>query len=311
MPNGGYSASCLVAAGSAHLSPRGQPDALTAHFEFPGRAEAGPAIVVVEEVKLGRQITILHLTLWQGGFVNSAPWTTPSVSRSALLAYATYTNMSERKGVSVPTGYEASPAAALPPLIDTKAILETGVDEHWEEEPIATSPNMKSQRRWRFCLPRGEPLSPGLLDMWVSLRSGENITQNILPYLLDSGPLSYHAFIVAPSSPTSSSDSQATTDDQPEARKSIVRKSPFEDRNSLWFPTIVMNMEVKKLLPKEGVQWVHVQVTSKQVKDGKSDMEFVVRDTSGEIIALSQHVSMIVSMKKNLKDRDAAAKASL
>lgn len=69
----------------------------------------------------------------------------------------------------------------------------------------------------------------------------------------------------------------------------------------MWFPTVVMNLEVKKALPEEGVEWLAVRVTSKQIKDGKFDLDVSVRDVDGELVALSHHVAMILSIERNTR----------
>ena len=126
----------MLAAASAHLSSRGQPDMVTSHFEFPGQTAIGPAIVVVEDVKLARRLSIVHLTLWQGGLVEQAPWITPSVSRRAVLAYATYTNLRTFRGMSVQTGYEATVAAALPPVPNFEVLKLKDADECWKRSKV-------------------------------------------------------------------------------------------------------------------------------------------------------------------------------
>jgi hypothetical protein len=104
----------MLAAARAYLTPRGQPDTLTAHFEYPNRTSAGPAIVVVDPVKLGRQLSTLQLTLWQGGLLSQAPWTTPAVSRRVVVAYATHTDLRSFEGLSLPTGFAKTAATELP-----------------------------------------------------------------------------------------------------------------------------------------------------------------------------------------------------
>lgn len=84
-------------------------------------------------------------------------------------------------------------------------------------------------------------------------------------------------------------------------------KSRDESRATMWFPTVVMNLEVKTALPEEGVEWLAVRVTSKQIKDGRFDLEISVRDVDGELVVLSNHVAMIVSIERNTRE----AKASL
>lgn len=192
VPNGGYAASCMLAAAREHLLPRGQPDALTAHFEYPSRAGPGPAVVKVEDVKLrDGQLSTLHLALWQGGLLQQAPWTSAS-SRRIILAYTTHTNLRNFAGITLPTGFEGTAAAEGPPLPDFKALVGAGRDGKWEESrlPGPARAAARSLQRWNFYVPRGGPLAPGVLDMWTRLSSGERITQCALPYVVDSFPVS-------------------------------------------------------------------------------------------------------------------------
>lgn len=304
MVNGGYTASCMLAAASAHLSSRGQPDTLTAHFEYPNRTAVGPAVVTIEDVKLAGQLSTLQLTLWQGGLLPRAPWVTASVSRRTVLAYATCTNLRTFTGLSLPTGYSATAAAALPaPLPDFGALEAAGDadDGAWEESKLLPSAmHMHSLRNWRFYLRRAGPLAPGVLDMWICLASGEPITQGALAYVIDSFPYNMHTSLVTPE--------LRKLLEAPQDRGKSQRKGQGQQNigqanqnANVWLPTVVMNLEVKTKLPEEGVRWLAVRVTSKQIKDGRFDLEVLVRDVEGELVVLSHHVAMIVSMEKNTR----------
>ncbi|KAI1780899.1 thioesterase family protein [Hypoxylon cercidicola] len=192
-----------------------QSDALTACFEYPARTSPGPAIVVIEDVK---------------GVKPQKPWITPSVSCRAILAYATYKNLRTFGGMSMPTGYESSAAAAL-----------RNAGE--EAKPPASSGPLHSLRNWHIYLPRGHPRTPGVPDMWIRATSGERIPQAALPYVMDTLPFNMHA-----------SGGKGGVD---------------------------------------------------------RDMEGQVRDTEGEIVALSHHVALIVSIEKIMKKEVSSTKASL
>ncbi|KAI0812892.1 thioesterase family protein [Xylaria sp. FL0064] len=313
VPNGGYVASCMLAAANAHLAPRDQPDALTAHFEYPAKASPGPAIVIIEDVKLGRsQLSTLHLTLWQGGLQSRKPWITPSVSRRITLAYTTHADLRTFGGLSMPTGYEASPAAAMPePLPDFQALKTNATDNAWQESKLPpNSGSLHSLRNWRFYLPSAHPPTPGVLDMWICPASGERITQTTLPYIVDSFPFNMHAYLAAPelrelflTPPSRAKGSTSSADRDEDGQVSA--------RASLWLPTVVLNLEVKKVLPEEGVEWLTVRVTSKQIKDGRFDLEVLVRDIEGEIVALSHQVALILSIERNMTKQDSSPKSSL
>ena len=71
----------------------------------------------------------------------------------------------------------------------------------------------------------------------------------------------------------------------------------------LWYPTVLLNLEVKKVLPPAGVEWLFVRVRAKQIKNGRMDLEVVIMDDIGELVALSQHVCLIVGADRNLAKR--------
>ncbi|KAI1467233.1 thioesterase family protein [Daldinia caldariorum] len=312
VPNGGYAASCMLSAASIHLSPNNQPDTLTAHFEYPNRTAVGPAIVEIEDVKLGQQLSTLHLTLWQDGLLSQAPWITPSVSRRTILAYTTHTDLRNFSGISLPTGYEGTPAAALPPLPNFEELKAKGKDDAWEES-ITPQPSkfVRSLRNWHFYLPRHGALTPGVLDMWIGLASGERITQRALPYVADSFPFNLHLFLAAPELRQLLESQQAPGEKaETRAAREDLRKRD-QQRGALWFPTVVMNLEMKTPLPEDGVDWLAVRITSKQIKDGRFDLDMLIRDAEGEIIALSHHVAMILSVQRNVGKRDFKGKAAL
>ncbi|KAK8073151.1 hypothetical protein PG996_006499 [Apiospora saccharicola] len=306
----------MLAAARVHLTPRGQPDALTAHFEFLNRTFAGPAVISVDEVNMGQQLSRLHLTLWQGHLLSQAPWIDPKSSRRTVLAYTTHTNLQTFQGISLPTGYEGTDAAALPPLPDFGALKSRGRDGTWEEPkiPQQVSTLMRSLQNWHFYIPQHEPFTPGVLDMWIRLASGEPITQAALAYVVDSFPYNMHTFLAAPEirqllQPPPPDDPEEETEEKRAQRAEVKERD--EGRAALWFPTVVMNLEAKTALPAEGVEWLAVRVTSKQIKDGRFDLDILVRDVEGEIVALSHHVAMIVSVERNTKKRGSSSKAAL
>lgn len=288
----------MLAAASAHLSSRDQPDTLTAHLEYPSRTAAGPAIVVVEDIKLGGQLSTLHMTLWQGGLITHAPWITPNVSRRIVLASTTHTNLRKFEGISMPTGYEVSQAAALPSPPDFEALKDRGTDGTWEESTLPKMASfMRSLGNWHFYMVR-KPVMPGVVDMWVRMASGERITQGGLAYVVDSFPYNLHVFLVAPELRELM---EAPQGGEGGRRGSPGKKAKDDQRAKLWFPTVVMNLEVKAALPEEGVEWLAVRVTSKQIRNGRFDLEVSVRDPEGELVALSHHVAMILSMERNVR----------
>ncbi|KAG6010397.1 hypothetical protein E4U21_006961 [Claviceps maximensis] len=294
VPNGGYTAACMLAAANAHmqqLSSHRQTDTFTAHFEYVHKTAPGPAIVVIDEVKVGRQVSTLHLTLWQGKdevvLLDQAPWFVASSSRRKVLAYTTHVDLATFKGLSFPTGYALTAAAALPAVPDFNLLKKIGTDGVWRKNILPTNNHgtISSPENWLIFVPSGGALTPGVCDVWISATVGQTITQATLPYLVDTLPFDFLAFFTAPRyfDPVDSDE--------------LARWK--EARSGLWFPTVLLNLEIKKLLPSQGVEWLNMSITAKEIRNGRLDIEFMVRDLAGELVALSSQVAMILSMKRN------------
>ncbi|KAI0203701.1 thioesterase family protein [Astrocystis sublimbata] len=295
VPNGGYTGSCLIAAGHAYLSSRGQPDLLTSHFEFLAQTTVEPAIIVIEDVKISRRLSTIHLTLWQGSLLDHAPWITPSVSQRAVLAYATFTNLRTMTGMSETTGYETTSAAAIPRLPDFEMLKAKDADSSWQVSKLPRgSETWRSLLNWKFYMPRAGPSTAGVVDMWIRMASGENIMAGALAYVADSFPYNLHAFLTA----------------SPADRVQQTRRD--SQRAALWFPTLTMSLDIKMALPSEGVEWLVVRITSKQIKNGIFDLDITIRNVDGELVALSHHVAMIVDLSRNTgKSEKSISKSNL
>ena len=77
-------------------------------------------------------------------------------------------------------------------------------------------------------------------------------------------------------------------------------KSPL---GKYWYPTLVLNMDVKKALPPEGVEFLFVRVRAKKIRNGRFDLEAVVLDEHGDVVVISHHISLILDVKRNLAKR--------
>jgi hypothetical protein len=140
--------------------------------------------------------------------------------------------------------------------------------------------------------------------------SGERIYQSALPYALDSYPFDLYKYLPEPAL-------SRLLLQPPPAKKNLKEKDgnksdrePPDSRADFWFPSIYFHLEAKTLLPDEGTEWLLMRVTSKQIKNGMFDLDILVRDMEGELVALGHQVAMIVSMDVNMA-KHRATKASL
>lgn len=66
----------------------------------------------------------------------------------------------------------------------------------------------------------------------------------------------------------------------------IQRSGASPTAAKFWYPTVLLNLDIKKSLPENGVEWLFVRVLTKSIRNGRMDLEVVIRDEEGEIVAL-------------------------
>ncbi|KAI1104950.1 thioesterase-like superfamily-domain-containing protein [Jackrogersella minutella] len=284
VPHGGYLATCILEAAREHMKPRNQPDAFCAHFEFLDRTEPGPAIILIEDVKFGQQLSTIHLTLYQHGFLTEAPWVTLNLSRKKIVAYVTCTDIRAQSGLSLPTSFALDPP---PAPIDLDKASKHEADDNWV--PYASRSLEKAHfkvRLWdnlEFYVPlRGQP-SRSVVDVWLRLTCGERFTNSSLAFVADAWAHLVEGFRALPGQEPDSMTFPAT--------------------DVHWYPTVAFNLDLKKGVPTEGADWLRMRVIAKDIRNGKLDMETLIYDKDGDIVALSNHVNLILSADRNLAKR--------
>ena len=70
-----------------------------------------------------------------------------------------------------------------------------------------------------------------------------------------------------------------------------------------WYPTVVLNVEIKKALPEEGLEWLFVRSRSKMIKNGRLDIEVVILDQLGDLVALGHQVALVLGAERNMAER--------
>jgi Thioesterase-like superfamily len=246
---------------------------MTLHMEFPRRTETGPATFHVKDVKLGRQTSTVHITLRQH-------------DRDEVIAYITQSNLSSSAGVSFDTEWALHPT---PYAVDLSK-LKDGEDENWVEQRAMPFSNFrKASNRVRFFFPRHGQKMKSLSDQWLCFRNGERFTTEALGYVCDMFPQVVESF-------KADEDPYGVTEEKSHAGANRALAK-------FWYPTVVLNLDVKKALPEEGVEWLYARSSSKVIRNGRLDIEVVIMDESGEIVALSHHVTLVLDAARNLAQR--------
>jgi len=267
---------------STTLSQQNQPHTITLHLEFLRRTSAGPAHFTVHDTKLGRQTSTVHVTLRQH-------------DRTEVVGYITNSNMDTETGLTLPTNWSLHPA---PYGVDL-ARLKRDADPNWAlQTNMPFAPFRKASQNVRFYFPRRGQLARSIADEWLCFANGERFTTESLGYISDMWPQVVEAYR-AEKDPYHVDTPQAGSTDAGEKSKDKDAAAPAR----FWYPTLLLNLEIKKLLPAEGVEWLFARVRPKQIRNGRMDLECVILDEGGEVVALSQHVTMILGVERNMAER--------
>lgn len=78
-----------------------------------------------------------------------------------------------------------------------------------------------------------------------------------------------------------------------------------------WYPTVCLNLDVKKLIPEEGVDWLFLRVRSRQIKNGRLDLDVEVWDADDDLVALSTHTTLIMGTERNTGGSRSKAKSKI
>ena len=143
----------------------------------------------------------------------------------------------------------------------------------------------KASLNVHFYLPRKGQSEKSFADEWLRFPNGERFTMESLGYVADTWPQIVEAY-------------RGGDGYFPGMEKPAGNRLPI-----FWYPTLLLNLEIKKVLPPEGVEWLFVRVSAKQIKNGRLDLEVVILDEGGDIVALSQHVTLVVGNERNRAER--------
>ncbi|KAF4630662.1 hypothetical protein G7Y89_g7475 [Cudoniella acicularis] len=279
VPHGGYVTGTFLRVVEMHfsttLASQKQPHTIALHLDFLRRTQTGPALFSVQDTKLGRQASIIHITLSQSG-------------RNEVVGYFTNSNMDTETGVSFTTSYRLQPAPEPVGL----NLLSQDKDKNWAcQTSMPFASFRKATSKTQFFFPRSGQRTKSSADEWIRLRSGEKWTNASLGYVCDMWPMPIEAFIRG----ENPYDGKNTLIGPDRKEKPTIRR--------MWYPTMLLNVDFKKTLPEEGVEWLFVRVEAKQIKNGRMDLEVIIMDTEGDIVALSHHVALAVGSERNLAER--------
>lgn len=267
---------------------------ISLQLTFLRRTAVGPATLAVDDVKLGARTSTIHVQLLQP---SEKKHNRPEVK---VAGYITVSPPSAEVGISAATGWKTHPAAppgSLPDgKVDFAALARTGRDGAWARlDPPFPEFRRAANQLELYGPGKGEAQQQRTgsmaIDQWARFRPGGDgsarWTDAAVVFLTDMFPMALDGF------DTMSAGAVA---------KAKGEKVP-EQKAKFWYPTVTLNVDMKKHLPGEGVEWLYSRVVTKVVRDGRTDLEVTVLDQDGEVVALSTQVGLVVSASRNVGSR--------
>jgi hypothetical protein len=189
--------------------------------------------------------------------------------RQEVVAYVTNSNMDTETGFSFDTQHTLSPPV---PSVDLPK-LEEDSDPTWARQEVMPHSNFrKASNKVKFHFPRAGQPTASSADEWLCFADGSNFTNTSIGFVADMFPL-------------------------------LVERFRDKEQGPFWYPTLLLNLDVKKSLPPGGVKWLQIRVEMKKVQRGRMDLEVFVHDAEGDLVALSHHVGFVMDASRNTAAR--------
>lgn len=282
---------------------RSEPHPINLHVEFLRRTSVGPSIFTVKDVKLGSRISNLHIVLSQrqDAQSNTSPF------QDEAQGYITMSNIATEQGLSLDTEYHLYP----PPLpVNLSLLGPQGRDENYvlrAKDPFPSFRRAAQNIQIYLPQPSKKPApDPSIgrlratVEQWVRFapkmsRFGGATgrwTNDALGFLVDMFPQVIESYV-------NPFVEEAATGQHSQAEVQKFLKSN-EPRAKYWYPTLALNLDIKKLLPAEGVEWLFVRVKAKAIRNGRFDLDIEVWDENEELVASSVHASLVMDTSRNV-----------
>ncbi|KAL2846462.1 thioesterase-like superfamily-domain-containing protein [Aspergillus pseudoustus] len=268
--HGGYLCSLLISGSREYARATGlvelnQPDPLSMHVQFLDLAPQGPLHVRFTTLKSGSRSSVVQ------GEVCTAQSTTAGSDprkKTYTLAICTMGNLNDKSGISL----ELPPHGPLPSR-ETDCVRWTDAFAFFTSPPTAAC---------RVYTPKGGPTplwSPAVgqnrRDQWGKLDNGENFRLEHLGLLADIVaviPINY----------------------QREGMKSLIKFN---------VPSVSLTFDFVQD-PAGQKEWILNRATMNRLQNGRFDMDLLMIDEEGRLVAAIKHQSLMFERKRHLGGQD-------
>lgn len=270
------------------LLAQNQPDVLSLHIEFLRACERLESTVTVSVLKLGATACTLQLQLSQNGKIR-------------VVALAISTNFDRPLGPTAPTGWTLLPPPEPKPDFDR--VLANQPEDNWiparvEGEIIPLTGRI-------FVLyPRTGLRSEGICDTWSSFIDDERMDATYIALMTDMIP-DMAETILRKGGLYDARRYWHTASQWAEANPGspAVLKTSMEEakRASTFSNTVVLDMEFKRRLPKEGLRFVLIRTAARTLQDGRLDLDVTICDEEMEVVCKSHQLILVLEAQRKFR----------
>ncbi|RLL99574.1 hypothetical protein CFD26_108098 [Aspergillus turcosus] len=274
------------------------------------RTVVGPAILRVQDVKIGARISTIHVTLSQRPDRPGAADDKDDLEVK-VVGYITVSPPEMEEGPICKGTWALSPPPVSGSLangsVNLAALAANGMDGAWMRLP-RPPPALTAPQHLEIYAPRPqgprtlESRQKQVVDQWVRFTPGGKSvarwSNEAVMFLADTFPAALDRMGAMETSRLLAME---------ELRGGQL-KGNAEKKERFWYPTVTLNIDLKTRIPPEGVEWLHTRVVTRMLRGSRADLDVVILDPQGELIALSTQVALVVDASRNTKGRAGSEK---
>lgn len=210
-------------------------------------------------------------------------------------------NFSKARGITFEIPNSLNPEATPASLRD----LENDADARWISVVTPYHPKgfRKAHSYIKFFVPC-DLQDPSYKEQWLTPYDPQNLfTNETISYIADiSFPLVDNYF---PGTSTGSHSATLAVALQQKARREKGLKIEADSESSSYKTPVMivsqtMSLEIKKLLPPEGVKWLYLRTVARQIINGRLSMDVIIMDEHGDLVATGQHICPIIDLRRQM-----------
>ncbi|KEY63931.1 hypothetical protein S7711_10275 [Stachybotrys chartarum IBT 7711] len=289
--HGGCVAAVVHHAAATHLvtDPRlavqNQPDILNTHLEFLRRCTRHESTIIIVPLKIGAATSTILLQLSQNG-------------QTKVIALIATTNFDKSLGPTVPTDLRLLPPPK--PVPKFNYISAHKPDNHWLPSRLVGEIIPLTGRMLTLNPHGGHPVA-GICDAWNGFVGHERMDATYLALMTDLIPSMYdtllrnnglydaHALYIK---------MEQWAEHNPGVPAVLPNTISEAMRASTINATIALDIQFKRRLPKEGLDWMFTRTSTKMLQGERMDVEVTICNKEMELICTSHQLILVVEAQR-------------